>query len=124
MQTRLIYALAAAAVFVIEVLIALFVHDAFVRPYLGDVLAVMLVYLALRAATPLPVLPAVILALGVATAIEFAQFFHLLDALGLGHNRLTRVVLGGVFDVKDLGCYAVGGLAILVTEALIPTAKV
>ncbi len=78
----------------------------------------MLVYLALRAATPLPVLPAVVITLGVAAAIEFAQLFHMLDALGLGHNRLARVVLGGVFDVKDLGCYAVGAMAVLFAENL------
>lgn len=118
MPIRTPYAIAAAIVFAIEVLIAVFVHDGFVRPYLGDVLAVVLVYLALRAATPLPVLPAVIVTLGVATAIEFAQLFHMLDALGLGHNRLARVVLGGVFDVKDLGCYTVGAMAVLVAENL------
>ena len=47
------YALAALVLFAVEVVIALFVRDAFVRPYLGDVLAVMLVYAVLRAVTPL-----------------------------------------------------------------------
>lgn len=120
MQNRLFYALAGAVIFTIEVLIALFVHDDLVRPYIGDVLAVVLVYLGLRAVTPLPVLPAVIITLGVAAAIEFAQLFHMLDALGLSHSRLARVVLGGVFDLKDLACYAVGALVVLVVENLRP----
>jgi hypothetical protein len=47
------YAITALAIFAIEVLIALFVRDAFIRPYLGDVLAVALVHTALRAVTPL-----------------------------------------------------------------------
>ena len=118
MQNRLLYAFAAAAVFAVEVLIALFVHDSLVRPYIGDILAVVLVYLGLRAVTPLPVVPAVIVTLGVAAAIEFAQLFHMLDALGLSHNRLARVVLGGVFDIKDLACYAVGAFAVLIVEVL------
>ncbi len=74
MTFRPVYALATALVFIIEVLIALYMHDAFIRPYGGDILAVILVY------------------------------------LGLGHNRLLRIVLGGVFDVQDLACYAVGAV--------------
>ena len=35
-----------------EVLIALFVHDDFVRPYLGDVLVVPVIFFLLRAAFP------------------------------------------------------------------------
>ncbi len=108
MTFRPAYAAATVALLLIEVAIALFVHDAFIRPYAGDGLAVILVYLELRAVTKLEVGPALLVALIVAFAIEFGQLFHLLDRLGLGHNRLARVVLGGVFDVRDLGCYVVG----------------
>lgn len=110
------YGLAALAVFAIEVLIALFVRDAVVRPYVGDVLAVVLVYLGLRAVAPLKVMPAVMLALAIAVMVELGQLFHLLDALGLAHDRLARVVLGGVFDIKDLVCYGVGAACLLVGE--------
>ena len=40
-------------------MIALFVRDAFIRPYIGDVLAVALVYTALRAIVPLTMIPAI-----------------------------------------------------------------
>ena len=110
------YAVAALAVFVIEVLIALFVRDAFVRPYLGDALAVVLVYLALRSVTGLGVGSVLAIALAVAFAIEAGQAVHLLDGLGLTRSRLARVVLGGVFDVRDLVCYGVGAFAALVVE--------
>jgi len=108
MRFRPVYAVATAAIFVIEGLIAIYMRDAFVRPYGGDILAVVLVYLGLRAVTPLGVRDAALLALAIAFAIEFGQLFHVLDRLGLSDNRLLRVVLGGVFDVKDLACY-VGG---------------
>ncbi len=39
-QKRLAYLLAFVLLLVVEVCIALFVHDAFVRPYVGDVLPV------------------------------------------------------------------------------------
>lgn len=110
---RLVYALLAGAVFLIEVVIALWWRDGFVRPYLGDVLAVALVYLALRAATRLDPLGAAGVALVVAVAIELGQLVHVLDAVGLGGNRLARVVLGGVFDPRDIGCYLVGAVLAL-----------
>jgi hypothetical protein len=110
---KLRYALAALAVFLVEVVIAVFWRDGFVRPYLGDVLAVVLLYLALRALTPLSPISAATAALAVAVLIELAQLFHVLDAVGLGRNALARTVLGGVFDVADLACYAIGGLAVL-----------
>ena len=113
---RIGYALAAMIVFVIEILIALFVHDALIRPYFGDCLAVILVYLSLRAITPLRVGPAVLTALAIAFAIEFGQMFHLIDALSLRGNRIAGFILGSYFDVKDLACYAGGALVVLIIE--------
>lgn len=40
--------------FVIEVLIALFVHDNFIRPYVGDVLVVILIYCFVKSFLDLP----------------------------------------------------------------------
>lgn len=110
------YALAAAALFAIEVGIALFVRDSLVRPYLGDTLAVMLVYAGLRAVTRLPVRAAAALALAVAVAVELGQFLGLLDRVGLRGNRLAETVLGTGFEVMDLVAYAAGALAILLIE--------
>lgn len=113
---RTAYALAAIVLFVVEVLIALFVRDAFVRPYLGDVLAVMLVYTVLRAATPLEVASALGIALAIALVIEVAQALNLLGALGLADDRFARIVLGGAFDMLDIAAYCAGGAAVLAVE--------
>lgn len=110
------YALLAGAVFLIEVAIASWWRDGFVRPYLGDVLAVILVYLVLRAGTRLDQVGAAGVAFAVAVAIELGQLIHVLDALGLADNRLARVVLGGVFDPADLLCYLVGAILALVLD--------
>jgi hypothetical protein len=118
MRFRLSYAIAAILVFLTEICIVLYVHDAVIRPYVGDSLAVILLYLGLRAVTPMRVLPAVLVALGIAFAIEFGQMFHLIDMLGLRGNRIARFVLGGYFDVRDLFCYSAGTAAILITECL------
>ena len=114
--SRKVYALAALIVFAIEVVIALFVRDAFIRPYIGDVLAVALVYTALRAIVPLTMIPAIATALTIALAIEIAQALDLLGALGLRDNQLARIVLGGAFDWMDLIAYAVGGIVVVIVE--------
>ena len=97
--------------------IALFVRDRFARPYLGDVLAVMLVYAVLRAATPLGPASALGLALGIALVIEVAQAFNLLGALGLADNQFARFVLGGAFDMLDMAAYLAGGVVVVAVES-------
>ena len=58
---------------VTEVLIALFIHDSFIRPYVGDVLVVAVVYFFLRIFIPekYPWLPAAVFVF--AAAVEFSQ---------------------------------------------------
>jgi hypothetical protein len=102
--------------FVIEVLIALYVHDHFIRPYVGDYLVVMLLYCALRTfinASPLKIAIAVLL---FAYLIELLQYFHLVDRLGLADNPLARTVIGYGFEWWDLLAYTLGVITILLLE--------
>ncbi len=119
-MTRPGYAGLALGLFAIEVVIALFVRDAIVRPYVGDALAVALVYCALRAMTPLSLWPALALSLGLACLIEFGQYLHLLDQLGLGGNAIARTILGYGFEPADFLAYAAGGAGVLVAEFALP----
>ena len=48
MNKRIAYGIATFILLIIEVLIALFVHDAFIRPYIGDVLVVIVIYTFVR----------------------------------------------------------------------------
>jgi hypothetical protein len=112
------YAGAALLVFLTEVAIAVFVRDAFVRPRLGDTLAVVLVYCAIRAATPLGARCAAAAALAFACAIEIGQYFHFVDLIGLGRWRVARIVLGTGFDPADFLAYAAGAAAVLAVETL------
>jgi hypothetical protein len=114
------YAAAAGLIFAVELFIALRVHDTVVRPYVGDSLAVLLVYLELRAVTPLRVLPAAIVAFGVASLIEFGQLIGILGILGLERNVLARTILGTGFDPADFIAYAAGALAAVGVEAVRP----
>ena len=110
------YAVAAAAVFAVEVFIAIAVHDRFVRPYLGDSIAVILVYVSLRAVTRLGVLPATATAFGVAVLVEFGQFVGITHILGIHGSVVARTVLGTGYDPHDFLAYAGGALAVLAVE--------
>ncbi len=102
--------------FVIEVLIAVYVHDNFVRPYVGDYLVVMLLYCAVRTfinASPLKIALAVLL---FAYCIELLQYFHLVDRLGLAGNTIARTVIGYGFEWLDLLAYTLGVISILLLE--------
>lgn len=102
--------------FVIEVLIAVYVHDNFVRPYVGDYLVVMLLYCGVRTlinASPLKIALAVLL---FAYFIELLQYFHLVDRLGLAGNTVARTVIGYGFEWLDLLAYTLGVITILLLE--------
>lgn len=111
------YAWATAILLTVEILIALFVRDSFVRPYLGDALAVALVYCAFSATLDLRPLPAAALAFAVAVVIEFGQYAQILRTVGLDGNVIARTVLGSGFDPHDFLAYAAGAIAVLAIEA-------
>jgi hypothetical protein len=92
---------------VTEVLIALFIHDSFIRPYVGDVLVVAVVYFFLRIFIPekYPWLPAAVFVF--AAAVEFSQYLGLTDRLGIT-NPILRIALGSVYDTTDIVCYGIG----------------
>lgn len=106
--SRLFYALCTLVLFVIETLIALYVRDAIIRPYVGDILVVVLVYCFVRIVinSPYRWLPLAVFLF--ACCIETLQFFHAAELLGLQRNTVARIVLGSVFDWKDILCYAIG----------------
>lgn len=110
------YAALTLALLLVEIAIALFVRDAIVRPYVGDALAVVLVYAGLRTTTRLRVVAATLLALLTAIVIEFGQYFRLLDQLGLAGNRWARTILGSGFDPQDFIAYASGAVIVLLIE--------
>ena len=110
------YFLFALILFLVEVFIALYVHDGFVRPYVGDYLVVMLIYCAVR--TFVKISP-VKLAIGVllfSYVIEVLQFFNIVDRLGLSDNKLAKTVIGYGFEWIDLLAYTLGIVTVLILE--------
>jgi hypothetical protein len=116
LKIRMIYLIAFFLLVAIEVLIALFVHDRFVRPYIGDVIIIFVIYCFVRMIIPdgIKLLPLYIFIF--ALAIEIGQYFNYVTLLGLDNNSFFRIFLGTSFSFADIICYAVGGVICFAEE--------
>ena len=115
-NNRMYYWIAFALILLAEILIALFVRDRFVRPYVGDMLVTVLLCCLGRALLPrkLPGLPVWVFVL--AAAVEVGQYFDLVKLLGLENNRFLSTLLGRTFSFVDLVCYGAGCMAFYIVE--------
>lgn len=102
------YFFSAVLIFGIEVLIALFAHDRVIRPYIGDLLVVVLIYCFIKSFLDIPVLKAALFVLLFSYAIEILQYFNLVERLGLQHSKIASTVIGTSFAWLDLMAYTVG----------------
>lgn len=115
---RIKYSIAFVFLLLIEVGIALYVHDDFIRPYVGDMLVVIVVYCFVRIFIPekFRLMPVYVFLFAV--GIEILQYFQLVQRLGLEQNAFLRVLIGSVFDGKDILCYSVGCMILAIFEWL------
>ena len=112
------FAALALALLLVELAIAAFVHDGFVRPFLGDLLVVVLIFAVCRTFLRVDHRHLALGVLSFAFAIELGQYFNLVQVLGLQHHRLARIVIGTTFDLQDLLAYGTGIALILAVDAL------
>lgn len=116
MKKRIIYAALFLLLLGIEIYIAENVHDGFIRPYVGDVLVVILLCCLLRVIWPngIKYLPLYV--------FLFAVFIEILQGIGISsmpiirENKTLYIALGSVFDLSDILCYAVGCALIFISE--------
>ena len=111
-----IYFSLAVLIFVVEVMIALFVHDRFIRPYVGDVLVVILIYCFARSFFNLPVLPTALAVLVFSFLIETLQYFDIVTKLGLQDSKIASTVIGNSFAWIDILAYIIGIILVLCFE--------
>jgi len=108
------YFLAFSGVLALEVCIALFFDDRFIRPFAGDALIVVLMFTFIR--TFYAGGKNFTLAAGLflfACLVELGQYFDLLARLNLHDVAIARLLLGAVFDCKDILAYALGAVLAL-----------
>jgi len=115
-RKRIAYIIAFLLFFIIELVIALYVRDRFIRPYIGDMLVVVLVYCFVRIFVPdkYRLMPLYVFLF--ACFIEGLQYLDIVKVMGLEQNRIMRTVIGSVFDWKDIFCYGAGCIILGIYE--------
>lgn len=101
-----------------EILIALFLHDRFIRPYFGDFLVVILMYCFCRTFVKFPVTKLAISVLIFAYFVELLQYFKFINLLHLQDSKLATTILGSSFEWTDILAYTLGIILIVVIEKL------
>jgi ABC-type Fe3+-siderophore transport system permease subunit len=102
--------------FLIEICIAVFINDSFIRPFIGDVLVVILIYCFVRAFWNIQPFIIALSVLAFSYIIEILQYFNFVNKLGLQNNQILAIALGSTFDWKDIIAYTIGIIVVLWLE--------
>ena len=118
-KKRNVYLIFSLVLFAIEVYIALYVRDNFIRPYFGDVLVTLLIGCLVRVfiLEKLKALPIYVFIFAV--CVEIAQFIDVVGILGLGDNKILSVLVGRSFSFIDIVCYLAGCLLLYALDFIL-----
>ncbi len=107
----------AVLLLIVEILIAVFMKDQFIRPFGGDFLIVIFIYYFVKSFLEYSSQWILIAVLLFAISVEFTQYFNLIGWMGLSQNRMAQWVLGTSFSWIDMIVYTLGVALIWVIEA-------
>ena len=118
-KQRIKYLIAFIILLCIEILIAIYVHDTFIRPYVGDLLVVVVLYCIVKVIIPdkYRLIPFWIFVF--AAFIECLQYLKWVERFGIENNAFLRILMGATFDWKDIVCYGIGCILLGIYEWLI-----
>lgn len=109
--------------FFIELFIAFFVKDKIIRPYGGDLLVVVLLYFLVKTFWEAPPWKIALGVLIFSFAVEFAQYFKIVEILGLKGIRFFEIVIGTSFHALDLVAYTLGVILVYYLDIYFITKK-
>ena len=116
LQFNIKYLTYSVALLLTEVLIAVFVHDAILRPYGGDFLAVILLYCIIKTVLAGNSNVIALSVLLFSYILETLQYFGLVEIIGLAHSKVAKIIIGTSFEWIDILAYTLGILAVLIVE--------
>ena len=112
------YFIIAIIILLVEILIAFFIHDTIIRPYIGDFLVVILIYCFVKSFLNTPVWSTALAVLLFSYAVEISQYFHIINKLGLQHSKIASIIMGTTFGRTDLAIYTAGIGVVIFGESL------
>ena len=88
-----------------EILIAIFIDDKIIRPYVGDFLVVILIYCFIRTFFKAPIIKTALGVLIFAYVVEILQYLNLVKVIGLQNSKLANIIIGNYFEWFDMVAY-------------------
>lgn len=118
LKSRLIFLGVFVFLFAVEALIAVYVHDDFVRPYVGDMIVTVVVWSFARFIFPDKFKLMSLYVMIFAVLIEVGQYFNYVELFGVT-NPILVTMMGTSFAWADIACYAVGYVFTAVADYLL-----
>ena len=109
--------------FVIELIIGIFVHDSFIRPYIGDFLVVILIYCFIKSFFKISVINAAIFVLLFSFLVETLQYLNFVEVIGLEKYKIAKIIIGNSFSWSDIFAYIAGIIVTLSMEYFVQLKK-
>lgn len=122
-KMRLSFLILFILLFAVEALIAVYVHDDFVRPYVGDMIVTVVVWSFARTIFPDKFKLMSLYVMIFAILVEVGQYFNYVELLGVT-NPILVTMMGTSFAWADIACYAVGCVITAVADFLLFRKKV
>ncbi len=102
--------------FCIEVIIAIYIKQGFIRVVFGDFLVVIMLYYFFKSFIQTRSIYIALFVLFIAYLIEFLQFIDILSILNYKKNAIVNIILGTTFNIKDIIAYTLGIATIILIE--------
>lgn len=116
-MNKKMYLVAAVVLFLAEIAILIFWEkNLFIRGFLGDVLAVIFLYAAIKSAVNIKSNYGICISFAVGVLLEIGQYFNFAKLINMEHNRIFTVAFGTHFDMKDILAYFIGSLILFACE--------
>lgn len=119
MKKRIIYMIIFVLILIVECLVAIFLKKGFIRENVGDILVVPCIYTMIRIIFPKKIKNLDLYVLIFAIIVEILQLLNITSIIS-NNNRILSIALGGTFDIKDIICYLLGFISIIVIQKVIP----
>ena len=104
------YFILSVVLLALEIVIAVYAHDAYIRPFAGDFFVVMLIYCFIRSFAGYNVNRTLIGVLLFAYVLEVLQYFHIVNLLRVQDVAAARIMIGTNFAWTDMLMYTLGVL--------------
>jgi hypothetical protein len=102
--------------FFIEVSIALYIKQGFIRAIFGDFLVVIMIYFFIKSFVRIKSIYIAITVLFIAYLVEFLQFIDILSIVNYKENAVINLILGTTFSIQDIIAYTLGVATVIFLE--------